>query len=105
MINHKAFFCFTAFNLKFNVSHILQKQDDLLTLKDNTKILSETDTETFFCLNKVVWNQNQGFFPETKFSKTETDTFFRDQIFRNQIWLFPQDQILRNQKQNPTKIG
>ena len=63
----------------------MQKQVDLLTLNDNTKILSETDTETFFSLNKVVWNRNQDFFPETKFSKTKTDTFFRDQIFRNQI--------------------
>ena len=82
MINHKAFFCFTAFNLKFNVSHILQKQDDLLTLKDNTKILSETDTETFFhkqsCLkpksrlfswDQILQNRNWYFFPRPNFPK------------------------------------
>ena len=35
-----------------------------LTLNDDTKILTETDTETFFY--------------GTKFSETETETFFRD---------------------------
>ena len=60
----------------------------------------------FFSLNKVVWNRNQDFFPETKFSKTETDTFFpRPNFPKPNMRLFFQDQILRNQKQNPTKIG
>ena len=37
------------------------------SLNDDTKILTETDTKTFFC--------------DTKFSETETETFLRDQIF------------------------
>ena len=50
--------------------------------------------------------RNRYFFPKTKFSENETNTFFWDQIHR--IWnrfFFFQDQILRNRYQNPPKIG
>ena len=65
------------------------------TLNDDTKILTETDTETFFKTKfseakteiffreKFFRNRNQDFFSETKFFETETDSFFRNQIFRN----------------------
>ena len=64
-------------------------------LNDDTKILTETDTETFlpipnfskpkprfFFRDQILQNQNRDFFSETKFS--ETETFFRDQILQNQ---------------------
>ena len=54
-------------------------------LNDDTNILTETDTETFFSdtkfsetktetffRNKIFQNRNRCFFPETKFSETET---------------------------------
>ena len=47
------------------------------SLNDDTKILTETDTETFFAIPN---------FPKPKprlFSETETEIFFRDQFFRN----------------------
>ena len=59
-------------------------------LNDDTKILTETHTETFFY--------------DTKFSKTETETFFRDQIFlKPKLRLFFRDQIFWNR--NPQKFG
>ena len=48
------------------------------TLNNDTKMLIETDAETFFS--------------DTKFSETETETFFQYQIFQNR-------------HQNPQKIG
>ena len=67
------------------------------TLNDDTKILTETDTETFFTIpnvpkpkprlfseTKFFRNRNRYFSSETKFFETETETFFRDQIFRNE---------------------
>ena len=50
-----------------NHSMILQLPPYSPPLNDDTKILTETDTKTFFY--------------DTKFSETETKTFFRDQIF------------------------
>ena len=63
-------------------------------LNDDTKILTETDTETFFTIpnfpkpkprlfseTKFLRNRNRYFSSETKFFETETETFFRDQIF------------------------
>ena len=61
-------------------------------LNDDTKILTQTDTETFFTIpnfpkprlfseTKFFRNRNRDFFSETKFS--ETETFFQNQIFRN----------------------
>ena len=59
------------------------------SLNDATKILTETDTETFFLLANFAkpkprlffWdhnfrNRNRHFFSETKFSETKTETFF-----------------------------
>ena len=85
------------------------------TLNDDTKILTETDTETFFTIpnflkpkprlfseTKFFRNRNRYFSSETKFS--ETETFFRDQIFpKLKPRLFFRDQIFRNR--NPQKFG
>ena len=62
---------------------------DYLPLNDNTKILTETDTETFFTIpnfpkpkpilffrDQIFRNRNQDFFPRPIFSQTKTDTFF-----------------------------
>ena len=45
------------------------------SLNDDTNILTETDTETFFRY-QIFSNRDQNFFSETKFSETKTDTFF-----------------------------
>ena len=58
-------------------------------LNDDTKILTETDTETFFTIpnfpkpkprlfSETKFFRNRDFFSETKFSKTETETFFSE---------------------------
>ena len=87
------------------------------SLNDDTKILTETDTETFFTIpnfpkpkprlfseTKFFRNRNRYFSSETKFSETETETFFRDQIFpKPKPRLFFRDQIFRNR--NPQKFG
>ena len=45
-------------------------------------------------------------FPETKFSETETETFFRDQIFsKPKPRLFFRNQIFRNRNRNPQRFG
>ena len=88
-------------------------------LNDDTKILTETNTETFFTIpnfpkpkprlfsdTKFFRNRNRYFSSETKFSETETETFFRDQIFpKPRPRLFFQDQIFRNQNWNPQRFG
>ena len=74
-------------------------------LNDDTKILTKTDTDTFFPIpnfpkpkpklcfrDQIFRNRNRYFFSETKFSETKTETFFRDHI-------------LRNRYRNPPKIG
>ena len=72
-------------------------------LNDDTKILTETDTETFFPIpnfpkpkprlfSRDQILRNRDFFSETKFSKTKTENFFRDQI-------------LRNRNRNPQKLA
>ena len=46
------------------------------------------------------------FFSETKFSETETETFFRDQIFlKPKPRLFFRNKIFRNRKRNPQRFG
>ena len=73
----------------------------------------------FLFRHQVFRNQNLDFFPRpnslkpkpwlfsgTKFSETETDTFFRGQIFsKPKAILFFRDQIFRNRNQNHQKIG
>merc|ERR1712074_419370 len=72
-------------------------------LNDDTKNLTETDTETFFPIPnfpkpiprlffryQIFRNRYRDFFSDTKFSETDTETFFRYQMFRNR---------------NPQKIG
>ena len=67
-------------NIKISISQ---------ALNDDTKILTETDTETFFTIpnfpkpkprlfseTKFFRNRNRYFSSETKFSETETETFF-----------------------------
>ena len=45
-------------------------------------------------------------FSETKFSETETETFFRDQIFsKPKPRLFFRNQIFRNRNRNPQRFG
>ena len=94
-------------------------EGNLGALNDDTKILTETDTETFFPIlnflkpkprlfseNKFFRNRYRDFFPETKFSETETETFFRDKIFpKPKPRLFFRDQIVRNRNRNPQKFG
>ena len=57
-----------------------------VSLNDGTKILTKTDTETFFLIpnfpkprlffqDQILQNRNRDFFSETKFSDTETETF------------------------------
>ena len=94
-----------------------QAKPDLFgkALNDDTKILTETDTETFFTIpnfpkpkprlfseTKFFRNRNRYFSSETKFS--ETETFFRDQIFsKPKPRLFFRNQIFRNR--NPQRFG
>ena len=54
------------------------------SLNDDTKILTETDTETFFPY-QIFQNRNRDFFSDNKFSETETETYFRDEIFPKPI--------------------
>ena len=56
---------------KINDNHDPHHHDPL---NDDTKILTETDTETFFS--------------DTKFSETKTETFFRNKIFQNRNCYF-----------------
>merc|ERR1712218_687019 len=81
-------------------------------LNDDTKILTETDTETFFPIPnflkpiprlffryQIFRNRYQDFFSDTKFSETNTETFFRYQIFpKPKPRLLFQDQIFQNRK-------
>ena len=68
---------------------VVQNHQAYKALNDNTKILTETDTETFFPIlnfpkpipilffrDQKFWNRNRDFFSDTKFSETKTDTFF-----------------------------
>jgi len=48
-------------------------------LNDDTKILTETDTKTFFTIPNFP-KPKPRIFSETKFSETESKIFFRDQI-------------------------
>ena len=52
-------------------------------LNDDTKTLTETDTKTFFPRPNSL-KPKPRLFSKPKFSETETETFFRDQIFRNE---------------------
>merc|ERR1712013_638514 len=78
------------------------------SLNDDTKILTETDTETFFRY-QIFRNRYRDFLSDTKFSETDTETFFpipnfpkpiprlffRYQIFRNRNF-FPRPNFFRN---------
>ena len=78
------------------------------SLNDDTKILTETDTETFFTIpnfpkpkpilffrEQIFRNRNRDFFSDIKFS--ETGTFFSIPNFpKPKPILFFQDKILRN---------
>ena len=73
----------------------------------------------FFFRYQIFRNQNQNFFSKTKFSETETDTFYPRQnspkpkpilfsetkFSETKTETFFRDQILRNRYQNPPKIG
>ena len=60
-------------------------------LNDDTKILTKTDTETFFTIPNF---PKPRLFSDTKFS--ETETFFRYEIFpKPKLILFFRDQIFR----------
>merc|ERR1711953_1552319 len=88
-------------------------------LNDDTKILTDTDTETFlpipnfpkpiprlFFRYQIFRNRYRDFFSDTKFSETDTETFFRYQIFPKPIpRLFFRYQIFRNRNRYPQKIG
>ena len=63
----------------------------LEALNDDTKILTETDTETFF--------------PIPNFPNPKPKLFIRDQIFETKTETFFRDQILQNRYRNPPKIG
>ena len=65
--------------LRLNFKKYDRERNTQESLNDYNKILTETDTEAFF-----FWNWKWHFLSETKFSETETDTFFRDLILWNQ---------------------
>ena len=77
-------------------------------LNDDTKILTETDTEIFFPIPNFPKPKPRFFFPdqifpkpkpilfsETKFPETKAETFFQDQIFpKPKPTLFFRDRIV-----------
>ena len=75
-----------------NLNYILSSG----ALNDDTKILTETDTETFFRY-QIFRNRYRDFFSDTKFSETETDTLKKlAKVSKPKPILFSRDQIFRN---------
>ena len=70
-------------------------------LNDDTLILTETNTETFF---RYQIFRSRNFFSETKVSETET-LFSRPNFPKPKQRLVLRDPILRNRNRNPQKIG
>ena len=79
------FFCFFLFQIQVfrsqNHDFFSRPNFPKQNLFSETKF-SETETETFFW-HQLLRNRNRDFFSETKFSETKTETFFRNQILRD----------------------
>ena len=73
----------------------------------------ETSFKTLFLLSgffifrdQIFRNRDRDFFPRPNFFETETETFFRDQIFsKPKPRLFFRNQIFRNRNRNPQRFG
>ena len=91
----------------------------LMSLNDNTKILTKTDTKTFFPIpnfpkpkpilffrDQIFPNRNRYFVFETKFCDTETDTFFwRPNFPKPKPRLVPETKFSETNYPSPPKIG